>query len=110
MDILIYFGIALIAVRFGWWLHEAWMMHLLVRHPEIFKTAIDVVERVQAITADAIEVEAETVGPVVYAYNKQTGQFLAQGKDLVQAITEAAKRYPGKRFWHPELKQDSQTA
>jgi len=110
MDILIYFGIALIAVRFGWWLHEAWMMHLLVKHPEIFKTAIDVVERVQAITADAIEVEAETVGPVVYAYNKQTGQFLAQGKDLVQAITEAAKRYPGKRFWHPELKQDSQTA
>lgn len=110
MDILIYFGIALIAVRFGWWLHEAWMMHLLVKHPEIFKTAIDVVERVQVITADAIEVEAETVGPVVYAYNKQTGQFLAQGKDLVQAITEAAKRYPGKRFWHPELKQDSQTA
>jgi hypothetical protein len=110
MDILIYFGIALIAVRFGWWLHEVWMMHLLVRHPEIFKTAIDVVERVQVITADAIEVEAETVGPVVYAYNKQTGQFLAQGKDLVQAIAEAAKRYPGKRFWHPELKQDSQTA
>ena len=111
MDILIYFGIALIAVRFGWWLHEAWMMHLLVRHPEIFKTAIDVVEQVQALApTNAVEVEAETVGPMVYAYDKQTGQFLAQGKDLMQAITAATKRYPGKTFWHPELKQDHQTA
>ena len=111
MEILIYFGIALIAVRVGWRLHEMWMLHLLVHHPEIFKTAIEVVEKVEVIKAsDAVEIEAENVGTMVYAYDKKTGQFLAQGKDLMQAITEAAKRFPGKTFWHPELKQDSQTA
>jgi hypothetical protein len=29
---------------------------------------------------------------------------------LHQCLIEAAKRHPGKQFWHPELKQDSQTA
>jgi hypothetical protein len=45
----------------------------------------------------------------VYAYNKTTGEFLAQASDLHQVMTEAAKRFPGKKFWHPELTQDTQS-
>ena len=59
---------------------------------------------------DAIEVVVEHVGHAVLAYNKATGEFLAQAQNLHQAMLLAAARYPGKRFWHPELKQDSQTA
>ena len=59
---------------------------------------------------DAIEVVIEQVNDAVFAYNKATGEFLAQAQNLHQAMTLAAARYPGKRFWHPELKQDSQTA
>jgi hypothetical protein len=59
---------------------------------------------------DAIEVVIEQVSDGVFAYNKATGEFLAQAQNLHQAMTLAAARYPGKKFWHPELKQDSQTA
>jgi len=59
---------------------------------------------------DAIEVVIEQVSDGVFAYNKATGEFLAQAQNLHQAMLLAAARYPGKRFWHPELKQDSQTA
>jgi hypothetical protein len=59
---------------------------------------------------DAIEVRIEQVNDDVYAYNKATGEFLSQAQNLHQAMTLAAARFPGKKFWHPELKQDSQTA
>jgi hypothetical protein len=59
---------------------------------------------------DAIEVVIEQVSDGVFAYNKATGEFLAQAQNLHQAMLLAAARYPGKRFWHPELKQDNQTA
>ena len=59
---------------------------------------------------DAIEVQTERVNDLVFAYNKATGEFLAQAQNLHQVMTIAAQRFPGKKFWHPELKQDSQTA
>jgi hypothetical protein len=57
----------------------------------------------------AIEVQTEQVNNLVYAYNKVTGEFLAQAQNLHQVMLETAKRYPGKKFWHPELKEDHQT-
>ena len=59
---------------------------------------------------DAIEVVIEQVNDAVFAYNKATGEFLAQAQNLHQAMILVAARYPGKKFWHPELKQDNQTA
>ena len=59
---------------------------------------------------DAIEVVFEHVDHAVLVYNKATGVFLAQAQNLHQAMILAAARYPGQRFWHPELQQDSQTA
>ena len=59
--------------------------------------------------AGAIEVETVKQGSMIYAYNKSNGEFLAQASDLHQVMTEAAKRFPGKKFWHPELTQDAQS-
>lgn len=59
---------------------------------------------------DAIEVSIEKENDLVFAYNKATGEFLAQAQNLHQVMILIASRNPGKRFWHPELKQDSQTA
>jgi hypothetical protein len=56
-----------------------------------------------------IEVETVNQGTTVYAYNKLNGEFLAQSTDLHQVMTEAAKRFPGKKFWHPELNKDTQS-
>jgi hypothetical protein len=60
--------------------------------------------------ADAIEVETDEVAGVVYAYNKASGEFLAQAQTVHQAMLAASKRYPSKRFWHPNMRKDSQTA
>ena len=59
---------------------------------------------------DAIPLELEEVNGQIYAYNKITGEFLVQATNLQQVMIESARRFPGKTFWHPEVKQDSQTA
>ena len=59
---------------------------------------------------DAIEVSIEKENDLVFAYNKATGEFLAQAQNLHQVMVLIASRNPGKKFWHPELKQDNQTA
>ena len=59
---------------------------------------------------DAIPLEIERVNGYIYAYSKTTGEFLAQAHDIEQAVRIASQRFPGKTFWHPELKKDTQTA
>ena len=91
------------------------IMTNMVKNPD---GVIDLVNKLKEINdsedlgvpADAIEVKTEHVNDAVYAYNKVTGEFLAQAQNLHQVMVETAKRYPGKRFWHPEMKEDSQTA
>jgi uncharacterized membrane protein YkoI len=100
----------------GSWVKEQIMLVRMVRNA---KDIIKYLEHAQKVMAeveadgapeDAIEVEVERVNGFVYAYNKMTGEFLAQAQSLHQAMTIAAKRYPGKKFWHPELTEDSRTA
>jgi len=100
----------------GSWVKEQVMLIRMVRNAKetikYLEHAQKVMEEVEAdgIPEDAIEVKIERVNDLVYAYNKVTGEFLAQAQSLHQVMTLAAKRYPGKKFWHPELTQDSQTA
>jgi hypothetical protein len=72
--------------------------------------AIDSDEDLADPLDSAIEVETQQVADTVYAYNKASGEFLAQAQTVHQAMLAASKRYPDKRFWHPEMKEDSQTA
>jgi len=100
----------------GSWVKEQIMLVRMVRNAKdiikYLEHAQKVMEEVEAagVPEDAIEVEVERVNGFVYAYNKMTGEFLAQAQSLHQAMTIAAKRYPGKKFWHPELTEDSRTA
>jgi len=59
---------------------------------------------------DAIEVIIEQGNDTVFAYNKATGEFLAQAHNLHHVMVAVSERFPGQRFWHPELKQDNQIA
>ena len=100
----------------GSWVKEQIMLVRMVRNAKdiikYLEHAQRVMEEVEAdgIPEDAIEGEIEQVNGFVYAYNKMTGEFLAQAQSLHQVMMEAAKRFPGKKFWHPELTEDSQTA
>jgi hypothetical protein len=91
------------------------IMTNMVKNPD---GIIDLVNKLKEINesdesglpADAIEVKTEQVNELVFAYDKVTGEFLAQAQNLHQVMLETAKRYPGKKFWHPDMKQDNQTA
>jgi hypothetical protein len=100
----------------GSWVKEQIMLVRMVRNAKDIIKYLEHAQKVMAeveadgIPEDAIEVEIERVNGFVYAYNKMTGEFLAQAQSLHQVMMEAAKRFPGKKFWHPELTEDSQTA
>lgn len=100
----------------GSWVKEQIMLVRMVRNAKDIIKYLEHAQKVMAeveadgIPEDAIEVEIEQVNGFVYAYNKMTGEFLAQAQSLHQVMMEAAKRFPGKKFWHPELTEDSQTA
>lgn len=113
--ILVLIGLAFYA---GWHLRAITILYKISEHPEHMIRLLEQVKKLndearlqaeQGVPDDAIEVEAEHVNGMVYAYNKASGEFLAQAQNLHQALVEAAKRYPGKQFWHPELKRDHQT-
>ena len=100
----------------GSWVKEQIMLVRMVRNAKDIIKYLEHAQKVMAeveadgVPEDAIEVEIERVNGFVYAYNKMTGEFLAQAQSLHQVMMEAARRFPGKKFWHPDLTKDSQTA
>lgn len=134
-----YLVLVFVAFRVGWSMHEVYFISMLHKHPERFEMAIKVAKAVQTgdpalqreLLADlqnehkelhaeiistligdddAIPLELEEVNGQVFAYNKLTGEFLAQAATKHLAALGAASRFPDKKFWHPDFKQDSQTA
>ena len=114
MDILYY--IIALAVAFWAGIHYAQIRFLfnISKNPD---KMIAMLEQIKAINdnedlglpEDAVEVRIELDNNVVYAYEKISGQFLAQAQSIHLAMIEATKRHPGKKFWHPELTKDTQT-
>lgn len=115
LEFLPYVAIAVIFYNIGSHVRAFQIMQNLANRPDDFIEMINKIKEINGsievgMPEDAIEVKTEQVNDLVFAYNKVTGEFLAQAQNLHQVMTLAAARYPGKKFWHPELKQDSQTA
>ena len=114
-DFLIYLVIAGIAFTIGWHLRAITMLYNMLANPDRMIESLNKLktitsEEYQGLPDDAIPLEIEEVDGEIYAYNKITGEFLAQGQTVVQVALMATRRFPNKTFWHPLLKQDSQTA
>ena len=89
-------------------------MHKISADPDSMIKLLEQIKRINeedtdTTVAGVIEVETVKQGSMIYAYDKMNGEFLAQATDLHQVMTEAAKRFPGKKFWHPELNKDTQS-
>ena len=115
LEFLPYMAIAVIFYNIGSHVRAFQIMQNLAKRPDDFIQMINKIKEINesiedGMPEDAIEVKTEQVNDLVFAYNKTTGEFLAQAQNLHQVMLLAASRYPGKKFWHPELKQDSQTA
>ena len=100
----------------GSWVKEKFMLLSMVRNAKDIIKYLEHAQRVMAevemdgIPEDAVEVKIEQADNMIYAYEKISGEFLAQAQSLHLVMLAAAKRFPGKKFWHPELTQDNQTA
>jgi len=112
LDLLPFVAVAYVAYKVGLHIASYRIMRNLINDPDGMISMITQLKNISDSDEeidDIIEVKTENVNDLVYAYNKVTGEFLAQANNLHQVMTLAAKRYPGKKFWHPELKQDHQT-
>lgn len=115
MEYIYYIMVAVVAYWIGGHVRAYQIMQNLIKNPDGMIKLINNLKEIneseeQVLPENAIEVETQHVNNSVYAYDKMTGEFLAQAANLHQVMLEAAKRFPGKKFWHPELEQDSQTA
>ena len=114
MDILYYFVALVIAFWAGIHWAQIRFLHNISKQPEKFIAMLNQIKAINdneelGLPEDAIEVRIEKENDIVFAYEKASGQFLAQAQSLHLAMVEATKRYPGKKFWHPELTKDTQT-
>ena len=115
MDFLPYMAVAVIFYTIGKHVAAVRIMNNLVRDPVGMIAMIGKLKEIigseaDGMPEDANEVQTEQVNGLIFAYDKHTGEFLAQAENLHSVMMLAAKRFPGKRFWHPELTKDHQTA
>ena len=105
MDIIIYSVIAAGAFIIGWNLRGVVILANLAKDPQKFIKMLNQIEKINEAEAngeeipDGTELTIERVGNTLYAYAKETNQFIAQGPDLSSVIEEAQKRFPGKKFF-----------
>ena len=114
MEYFIYLVIAVVSYWIGWHVRGIIFLANISERPDHMIKMLQKIKEINdseelGLPDGAIEVQTEHVNDSVYAYNKLTGEFLAQAQNLHQVMTEAAKRFPGKKFWHPELTEDTQT-
>jgi hypothetical protein len=115
MEYIVYLIVAVVAAWLGWHARGIIFLANISQRPDHMIEMLRQIKEINdseelGLPDDAIEVQTEQVNDLVYAYNKVTGEFLAQAQNLHQVMVLAAARYPGKKFWHPELTKDSQTA
>lgn len=106
-DLLTYIILAVGGIWLGWHLRAIVFMAAISDNPKKF---IDMLQKVADINAkeesllDAdnkgtTELDIERVGGTLYAYSKDTNQFVAQGPDLRTLLESAHKRFPNKEFF-----------
>lgn len=102
-DLIVYIVIAAVALWIGWHVRGIVFMAVLSEDPDrimnILKQikAINVEERKEE--SDDTELFIERVGNTLYAYIKDTNQFVAQGNDLTDVLDTAHKRFPTRKFF-----------
>lgn len=103
MELIIIAGVAFWA---GWFFRGIVLLARFSDNPQHF---IDILERIKKVNEDmkretvedttGTELSIERHGDVLYAFVKDTNQFIAQGNDLTSVLNEANKRYPNRRFF-----------
>jgi hypothetical protein len=120
---ILYIIIAVMAFKAGYWVHEKYFLWIMFHHPERLESALKMMDKVRDLdehelantdkSADEIladlsnaqELVIERQADLLYAYDKVTRAFIAQGASLEQVFEQASKRFPHKKFFG-EIAQD----
>ena len=102
----------------GYWFRGIMVLYRLSREPETMIKLLEQVrdinqaeaegKSVDVVKVTGVELAIERVNDRLYAYSKDTNQFIAQGTDLKDLLAEAHKRFPGKTFFG-DLPEDIST-
>lgn len=89
------------------------LMATLSQDPEKYIKILEQIKRINAeelvtTPTDAILLSVEETVGMVYLFKAEDNRFVAQGPTIETALKAAAERFPGKKFWHPQV-EDSQT-
>lgn len=104
-DLLVYIIVAIVAMWVGWHVRGIVFMAIISEEPE---RMIDILKQIKNINekehrgeplTEGTELEIERVGNMLYAYVKDTNQFVAQAPDLKSLLDEAHKRFPTRKFF-----------
>ena len=114
MDFITVLVIAFVAMWVGWVARGIIMLARFGTDPEHF---IEILQKIKEINdkeqiegkeqAIGTELAIERVGNELYAYAKDTNQFIAQGSNLDKLMEEAKKRFPDRRFFGVISKDNS---
>ena len=104
VEYLPYVVVAVSAYWVGWHVRAISILTNLAKNPDHF---IKLLEQIKEINDEELadqdksgtELFIERVGNTLYAYAKDTNQFVAQAPDLKTLLEEAHKRYPNKTFF-----------
>lgn len=110
MELIITLVVAVVAFIVGWNLRGIIIMARLASNPEAMMETLRKIKEINDAESDedlkevikrneATELAIERVNDHLYAYAKDTNQFIAQGTNLKALLEEAHKRFPGKVFF-----------
>lgn len=106
MDFLAVFIVAVFACWIGWHLRGITLLARFGSDPDHFidilkkiKECNEEEERESVQSKNGTELAIERHGDVLYAFIKDTNQFVAQGPNLDSLLEQAQKRFPGRKFF-----------
>jgi hypothetical protein len=93
MDILIVVGALIVGFSIGWNLHER------VVAAKASKILAELEKQIEEESvADVIKITIEKDNGILYAYHKETSQYITHAKDRTDLEKKLAELYPGKTF------------
>jgi len=122
---VLYVAVAVIAFRIGYWVHAKYFLWIMFHNPERLAHALEMMERVKNLddsvlartdqTAEELIAELELGEELVieqqadrlYAYDKATQVFIAQGASVEKVFEQARQRFPHKKFFGKIAQENS---
>jgi len=107
-ELLPYVAVAYISYRVGGFMRGIEVIQNLARNPQKTVEMLEELKRIQdaesieelnTTAQEGNEMLIERVGDQLYAYAKETGQFLGQGPNFDAVAETVGKRFPGQKFF-----------